>query len=193
MDEQDEQYKFKSDPRLVLEVVRNRVQNQMSSIDSLDAKIGAVFAGGSGVIGLLAAVFALRDLALGKAELWTLSVALTAYAIMCLGGLAAWPRRWEIGPDADWVWRESQSLGAEEFIAALISSYMSNWKNNKPWLQAKVWALRVGLVALLIATGCLVAGVVFTSTGEKPTSFDDPASIPRSSHHDLVVAEVEVA
>lgn len=53
---------FKDDAgSIVLDMARQQLQNQLAFAHALDAKIGTMFAAGSALLGLLAAVFALQE------------------------------------------------------------------------------------------------------------------------------------
>jgi len=158
------EYDFKSDPRLVLDLARERLQHQLSFADSLDSKIATLFAAGSALVGLLAAVFALKGDGLDRGSITVLCVALLAYVV--LTGVAAgatWPQRWRLGPSVDWAWKRSQEASEDEFLPELISGYMDYWRHNQAGNSVKALALRVAFVAIVAETICLEIAVAVVS------------------------------
>ena len=160
-------YTFLSDPRLVLEMARSRLQTQLSFADALDAKLGATFAASSALLGLLAATIAFRgggneavsSSALGIGEAVILSVALGFYVVAIIAAIAGWPRTWQIGPNVETAFEDSQSLPENDFIAKQASGYMDNWRQNRSRNTIKSWALRVSFVAVLGEAGAVIAAV----------------------------------
>jgi hypothetical protein len=97
MDEQKQQQQER-DPRLILDVARDRLGRQLSAADSLDGRAGVVFAVGSALAGILAAIVALKPIPNWEAST-ALGGAIGAYLALT-GSLlfAFWPRHWADGP-----------------------------------------------------------------------------------------------
>lgn len=158
------EYEFKSDPRLVLELARKRLETQLSAAQVLESKIATLFAAGSALIGLLAAVLAFQENGLGKPEAVVLSIDVVFYAIAAASMLIAiWPRDWDVGPSVSWAWKQSQTVGEEQFLPELISGYMDNWRNNQKYNKRKTCALWAAVLAVFGQTLCLIATLVIVS------------------------------
>jgi len=158
------QYDFKSDPRLLLDLARERLQRQLSFADSLDSKIAMLFAVGSALVGLLAAIFSLQPEEFGRAAIVIVSICLLAYALVTIvAAVANWPQLWRIGVSIDWAWDRSQEVGEEVLLPELISGYMDYWRKNSASNRKKARLLRAVFVAILVETLCLVAAVAVVS------------------------------
>ena len=151
---------FKDDNgSIILEMARQQLQTQLAFAQALDAKIGSMFAAGSALVGLLAAVFALqKSQTLGEPERALLVVALVAFAIVFLGSfLAVWVKTWEAGPEIETAFKDGQELSKDQFIGRQISSYMDEYERNSGKKTFKAWALRVSQLAVTAEVGCLAA------------------------------------
>ncbi len=151
--------------RFVLDLARDRLWSQVSASDSLDTKIAVQFAGGSVLIGLLAALFSISAERLRAAEITTLALAMVAYACLtALTAVASWPRHWQIGPSVDWAWNRSHEVGEHQLLSELISGYMEYWRKNEGNNKSKSLALRGAYLAVISETGCLVAALVIVTS-----------------------------
>ena len=98
------------DPELFYDLARERLATQLSVIDALDNKIISLVGFGSAVLGILAAVVALRasgdDDSLGTVELAFLAASGVAYAVVIWTGIRAYfARKVALGPDLLVIWR----------------------------------------------------------------------------------------
>ena len=164
----DSEFTFRSDPRLVFELARDRLQTQLAFADAMDSKLGALFAAASAIIGLLAAIFAIQSSTLGSTstpmdlgarEALILIIALGLFAVVVVSGIAAWPRIWQTGPSVEDAFRDAQRYPLSDFTATQISGYVESWNENKPKNALKAWALRLSYVAVTGEVACLVAAI----------------------------------
>lgn len=166
--DQSDEIAFQADSRLVLELAKTRLQNQLSFADALDSKIATLFAAASALLGLLAAVFALQDgqVSITGGRLFAtregaiLFAALISYGVATLAGtLAVWLRVWEVGPSVEDAFADAQLETDKTFIPKQISGYMHNWRSNRRFTRLKAWAVRFSFLAVLAQSGCVVAAI----------------------------------
>src|SRR3990172_1101067 len=99
---------FRSDPKILLDIARERLQIQFAFFDSLDTKAATLFAAGSALLGILAAVFAIRE-EFDITSLVVMSVAAGAYVFLVIGVAAThWPRHYDVGPQLESIWDDAQ-------------------------------------------------------------------------------------
>ena len=148
----------KSDPRIVLDLARNRLQNQLAFGDTLDTKLANLFAAGSALVGLLAAVLALEAAERGWLEVVIFLIGIGVYgALSSLWWIAGKPVIWEVGPNVEAAWKKSLEVSEDVLVPQLIESYQTNWQNNEKKTEEKVNALRRAFYLVLMQTGCLLA------------------------------------
>src|SRR3990172_527029 len=150
---------FKSDPKILLEILRERLRIQFAFYDTLDAKAATLFAAGSALLGILAAVFAIRE-EFGQSSLLVMSVAAVPYFVLVLTLAAThWPRYQDVGPKVEAIWDDFQLREDKELLVDLIVDYIHAYRRNDRWSWVKGWSVRVGLVAVLVETGAVAAGL----------------------------------
>jgi hypothetical protein len=150
---------FKSDPKILLDIVRERLQIQFAFFDALDTKSATLFAAGSALLGILAAVFAIRE-EFDSTSLVVMSVASGAYVALVLGVAAThWPRHYDVGPQLDSVWNDAQLKDDKELVTDLVVDYINYYRNNDRWTWVKVLSVRVGLVAVVVETAAVAIGL----------------------------------
>jgi len=159
--------KFKADPKLLYDMARERLQIQLAFFDVLDTKVATMYAAGSGILSLMAAVFALRPQELDRDGLTVISVAGFAYFILtvCLA-LSHWPRRYETGPDLKAIWNDLYQRDNDELLIDLIGDYMSyiTLNDRRGWIPKPLIA-RIALVATAVETVALTVGLVLVAAG----------------------------
>jgi hypothetical protein len=147
---------------LLYEMARTQLDAQLSNVDAVDAKTGGVVGISTALVGILAAVLALKPTALqdvGNRWLAGLVVGGFLVVLACGFSLIRIPS-WKVGPDL----RRGQigrflgdPLDAKRAAARnLIAAYATN---QKPY-GAKICRLRVGVVALILQT-ILLLGLSF--------------------------------
>ena len=154
-------YNFVSDANLVLDLARRNLDIQISGAQTLESKAATFFAASSALVGLFAAVLALQDRALETSEFVLLLINLAIYSVSVVAiFVALWPRSFDVGPDYQWAWNESQKMPADEFIATLISSYEQNRKDNvgkKRLKEYAVWATGLSTIGQIVCLLILLA------------------------------------
>jgi hypothetical protein len=155
------------DPQVFYELARDRLSTQLSIIDALDDKIGLLAGLASGLLGILAAVFALSAEA-SAAQLVVLVGATVAYGYVATESLRAYRERdWHVGPDLRQVWDEMHD--GEKVSDALWKWRMANdtwasYKHNHVSEKAKADALPGIFVGVVIQSGLVVLALVLVAT-----------------------------
>jgi hypothetical protein len=144
------------DPRLILDVARDRLSRQLSAADSLDGRAGVVFAVGSALAGILAGIVALKPIPNWQASS-ALGGAIGAYLALTVSLLyASWPREWADGPSALDVaadWDKSSDHAVAMRLARTLTE-ARDW--NEEHVSRKVIGLRVNLCCLIALTAALL-------------------------------------
>ena len=154
---------FKSDPNILLDILKERLQIQLAFYNALDGKAATLFAAGSALLGIVAAVFAIRE-EFDRTSLQVMSVAAGAYFVLVLTLVAThWPRHYDVGPKVEVVWDDAQVKENREFLIDLIVDYIHYYRNNERWSWVKGWSVRVGLVAVLVETGAVAVGLAIVA------------------------------
>ena len=149
---------------LMLSIARERLERQLSFLDALDNKLATLFAAGSGLLGILAAILALRPSEAEPGGWAALAVAGTAFAVIAYHGISQLgPRPFDTGVDIDILWRDHFQQDERLLAWETAVSYLSYYDQNMPKYSAKLAALRWALKALIIETGALLAGLSFVA------------------------------
>lgn len=149
---------------LMLSIARERLERQLSFLDALDNKLATLFAAGSGLLGILAAILALRPSEAEPGGWVALAVAGTAFAVIAYHGISQLgPRPFDTGVDIDILWRDHFQQDERLLAWETAVSYLSCYDQNMPKYSAKLAALRWALKALIIETGALLAGLSFVA------------------------------
>jgi hypothetical protein len=152
-----------TDPQPIYDLTRDHLTSQMSSVDALDAKLGLYLLAGSGMVGLLAAVFALRPSP--HPNLWPL--ALCAIAYVGLAGVTIFGlqlREWKKGPKASDVARGYNQTSLQVIKQDMAVKFHKDFEANKSAYDQKVWAAAWCHVCLIAETLALLAGLWLVAT-----------------------------
>ncbi len=154
---------FKSDPNILLDILKERLRIQFDFYDALDAKAATLFSAGSALLGILAAVFAIRE-EFDRTSLLVMSLAAGPYFVLVLTLVAThWPRYQDVGPQVEAIWDDAQLKDDRELLVDLIVDYVHTYRRNDRWSWVKGWSVRVGLVAVLVETGAVAAGLAIVA------------------------------
>lgn len=155
------------DPQLFYELARERLASQLSAIDSLDNKIGMLVSLASGLIAILAAVFALRGKPFGSAEYTTLSVSVLVYLATSVYGIKAyWTRPWSVGPALIAVWNRLWGDDDDELAKwKTANDFRGYYERNRPAQRMKETALPWILAGVVTQTLCLVLTLCLVAAG----------------------------
>lgn len=159
---------FKTDARVLIDIARQRLQNQLAFGDALDNKIGMMFAAGSALLGLLGVVFALQEgqsrlpdeSVFGIPEVTIGGLALFFYIVVTVAGVAGlWIRDWKLGPSVEDERVAILTEPTDVFMARVIDGYIQYIRDNSPINDIKRRALGVSYTAVTLETLCVVAAV----------------------------------
>lgn len=157
----------KNGAQLFYELARDRLANQLEHVDALDNKIGLLVSLASGLMGILAAVFALRANPLDGADIAMIVLATLAYLTAAVLGIRAYfSRSWDLGPDLretwDVLWREDDDDLVKWILATAFWRY---YEDNRTGQQSKEQALPWLLVAVVIQNLLLALALFLVAKG----------------------------
>jgi hypothetical protein len=162
------------DPQLMYELAKEGLASQLESVNALDGKIAMLVSLASALLGITAAVYALRAAtksgsvpALTSGEVATLVVGGVAYLVVAAKGLWAYfVHTWSGAPDLDAIWEKQKGdLSNARLKWEVANDFMYSADDNQSALDSKVRALRIifaGTVVesiVLVISLFLVAGV----------------------------------
>ncbi len=151
-------------PELMLSIARERLERQLSFIDSLDTKLATLFATGGALLGILAAVLALRPSEAGTGGWIALGFAGAAFAVIASCATAQLgPRSLNVGPDIDRLWEAHFEQGEHLLGWTTATDYLSYFEENLPAYSAKVAAVRRAVWAIIAESAALVAGMALVA------------------------------
>jgi hypothetical protein len=155
------------DPQVFYELARERLAVQLDSIDAVDNKIGLLFSTSSALLGILAAVFALRSNGLGLAEYVLLGASVAVYLLISWKSADAYrARAWHVGPDLKQVWKEYRKPGDDRLLQWEIANHLRlDYEANQPAANTKHAALDLLLPAVVSQSLILVLALVLVSAG----------------------------
>jgi hypothetical protein len=158
------------DPQLFYELARDRLNTQLSTIDALDSKIGLLFSLASGLLGILAAVFALRPVT-GEDRISILALLLliaagVAYCFVAYGGIRAYRiRSWDVGPDLTKVWNDLWSLDDSLVKWRVANALRADYEANQDAVDEKRDALFMVFAGIIVQSLLLALALVLVAAG----------------------------
>jgi hypothetical protein len=159
------------DPDLFYELARDRLEMQLTTIDALDNKIGLLVSLASGLLGILAAVFALsatrNDEAVGVTQLCVLAVAAVAYVVVAWFGIKAYRcRSWNVGPDLRQVWDDLWGNMDDAHLKWEVARDLwAYYDSNCGAQNLKADALLIVFVGVVIQTALVVLALALVAVG----------------------------
>ncbi|UCH86862.1 MAG: hypothetical protein JSU97_00095, partial [Dehalococcoidia bacterium] len=160
----DEQAYPQLSPDLMLSIARERLARQLSFLDSLDTKLGTLFAASSGLLGILAAILALRPSEAGTGGWLALGFAGIAFAtVACHAVRHLDPRPFNIGVDVDRLWEDHFRQEDHLLRWKTATDYLCYFDENRPKYLAKVKAVRWAVWAVTAESAALVAGLALVA------------------------------
>ncbi len=148
------------DPQVLLDLVQAQLATQLAFVDAVDTKLGLFLSVGSGLLGILAAVLALRTHPQAGAGIWTLGAAGIAYLVLAAAsgsGLAS--RSWDLGPEPREVEPDIGRVPLHAVKWGMTARFNEAYEANQAALERKNMLLYVSLGALVIETVALAAGL----------------------------------
>lgn len=145
-----------ADNRLALDVPRDRLRNQVAFTDAIEAKVSILFAAGSTLVGLLAAVLALAPSLSQASSAVMIAVAVVCYALLTVvwwrgGG----PGEWSIGPNVGDVLESIQEEPERLVVDRLVASYRQHYKDNECDKEFRSKMMRSAFALVVVETACL--------------------------------------
>lgn len=156
------------DGRVYVDLARDLLGTQLDSLDSIDDKIALMFTTSTTLVGILAAVLALRHVTFDAASYIFVGVSLIAYGI---GSWHAWKgyrvESYKAGPDLKQLWNlytDPQSEYTDHQLEWVIANRIRlDYLENGPAVDAKTRALDKILPALAVQTVTLVLSLVLVA------------------------------
>ncbi len=154
------------DGRLFVDLARDLLGTQLETLDSIDGKIALLFTTSTTLVGILAAVLALRGGNFDTVSYILVGVSVVAYL---RGSWSAWKgyraERWRAGPDLRQVWNlYTESDWTDHQLEWLLGNRLRlDYVKNSPAVEIKTKALDDILPALFIQTLSLVLSLVLVA------------------------------
>jgi len=159
MTDAEEQYPDR-DPQLIYEIARDHLLSQLDFVDAVDNKIATFLVLGSGLVGILATIFALRPQAFNVWAAFALSIAGVAYVALSVASVwSYWLRSWYIGPGLREVWADHYSHQERELKWRAAAAYLGYYEENTKIYTNKTRAMKLSLACVIIETLALTAGL----------------------------------
>lgn len=153
------------DPGFFFEIARDRLVTQLESIGSLDNKIGLLFSLGSALLGILAAVFAVRPEGLGAVAVASLIGSGFSYCFVAWHGIRAYLiQEWNVGPSLRQVWRDAWTDVDDALLKWRVANvYWSDYEKNQTAVRQKEDALIRVFAGIIVQSLLLAAALVLVA------------------------------
>ena len=160
------------DPQLIYELAKERLSTQLDSVESLDTKIGMLVSLASALLGIAAAVYALRAATksgavppLTHGQIATLVAGTALYLIVAASGLWAYfVRGWEGAPDVNSVWSRQTRHNGVALKWEVANDYIHSCEENASKVRQKVVALRIVFVCVILESLVLATSLYLVAT-----------------------------
>jgi hypothetical protein len=154
------------DARVFFDAARDRLSVQLQTLDALDTKVAVLFSTSTALLGILAAVLALKAGSFNGWDYWAVLTSGVEYSIVAAYSWRAYRvREWHVGPDLRSIYRlysESPDTDAQ-LEWAVANKFRQDYEANKPDVEKKSNALRPIGLALFIQTLTLVLTLVLVA------------------------------
>jgi hypothetical protein len=154
------------DGRVFFDLARDRLSVQLETLDAIDNKIGMLFSVSTGMLGILAAVLALRSGKLLDRHYVLVGVSVVAYLIVAFHSRRAYAaKEWHAGGDLTQTWRMyTESDESDRRLEWKVANRIRlDLEDNKDDLKSKLRALDWLFPALVIQTLSLLATLVLVA------------------------------
>lgn len=154
------------DGRVFFDLARDRLNVQLETLDALDTKVAVLFSTSTTLLGILAAVLALKG---GKFSGWDIAgvtISTLAYLFVAFHGWRAYRlREWNVGPELRSVWKTySESAESDSTLEwAAGNKLRLHYEANKGDVQEKLDALGLIAPAVFIQSLILVLTLVLVA------------------------------
>ena len=154
----------KAGARLVYELARDRIGMQLNQMDALDTKLASFLGLGSALLGIGAAVLALREDTPPAVTIVLFALASVLYvilAVICLRGYRL--RDWKAGPKLEDAWANARQYTEQSLYWWAAEAYTNFYLTNRVCLQPKIEAGKTGIWLLTFETGALALGLLIAA------------------------------
>jgi hypothetical protein len=150
-----------ANPEVIYDLARGRLDSQLSAIAAIDSKLAGFFGIGSALLGVVAAIYAIKPDVFKTGGWLVLGLALLAYVALsavALGGMRL--RDWKTGPQMEDIYDDHIHYGEAEIKWRVTSTLLKLHKKNKAAYDEKVGAAKWSPRLVAILAGLVVAAVV---------------------------------
>jgi hypothetical protein len=156
-----------ADPQVYLDLARERIAVQLETLDALDNKIGLLFTTSCALLGILAAVVALKVSKLSNGDLAGLAVSIWLFWLVGFQTEFAYRQRsWRTGPELKQLWRQFVRTQDEKGLHWEIANRIRlDYERNKEPAVIKEHALSVILPLVIAQSLVLVLALVLVAEG----------------------------
>jgi hypothetical protein len=150
-----------ADPEVMYDLARNRFDSQLAAVESLDAKLAAFFGVGSALLGIVAAIYAIKPAAFAAGGWLVLALAMIVYvalAAACLAGMA--PRVWDVGPAMEAIYNDHKNFSPTEIKWRASGTLLRLANQNKVLYDQKAGKASLSPILLAVLGGLVVASAV---------------------------------
>lgn len=154
------------DPRIYFDLARDRLSTQLLTLDAVDSKISVLFTTSTALLGILAAVLALKS---GTRHAWDyipVAASVLAYLfVSCHAQRAYRPRKWYIGGDLKETWKMySEFPESDQRLGWRVANRIRiDYGKNEGDVRAKSDALERIFRGLVIQSLSLVLALVLAA------------------------------
>lgn len=153
---------FKTDPRIVLDLARERLRYQHAFYDVIDSKIATLFMAASTILAVLVSALAIREEEFDRGIIVVIVFAGLSYLlVLTAAAFTHWPRDWKVGPEVESVYEDVQQREEADVVRGLIRDFTECIRVNERelggWL--KPWALYLAGGGLVSEAVVVVAGL----------------------------------
>ena len=150
--------------RIVYEIARDRVMQQLGQIDGLDGKLATFLGFGSAMIGILAAFLGLREEATPAATNVFLGFAGFFYVLLAVLCLYAFRLRgWDVGPKLGQAWQYSRSYTERNMWWWAAEAYTQFYQGNRKAVRPKVRVARRAIQLLVLESGAIALALILVA------------------------------
>jgi hypothetical protein len=155
------------DPQMFYELARDRLSIQLEAIDAVDNKIGLLASLASALMGILAAVVALRGHPLHRPEIVVIVLSAFVYVRISIHAIRAYfSRSWKAGPELTKVWALLWSDSADDLVKWKVArAFWESQEINETAFTKKANVLPLLLVGVVIQTVLLGALALVLALG----------------------------
>lgn len=156
------------DPQVFFDLARDQLAGQLEALDALDSKIGLLFSTATTLVGILAAVLALRPGRFGVVEYTAAFLTLVVYAVVCWQTERAYRARdWKAGPNLKQLYRLYKDSSEDDrwFKWQMANQLRLDYESNKGQQVFKSDALQVILPWVMTQSAILVLTLFLVAVG----------------------------